>query len=129
MTLRRADGPLPKSGSLVAEWYLAWIRSLERCAFCWSPPAHAHHHPPRGRGVRRDDLTAPVCATCHRRCHGDTLIVEERKLGPIGEEQQADAVARTWRRFWETADALQLAQMARAVLLMRELRGEPEVLF
>lgn len=73
--------------------YLTLVRELP-CYFCGSRLVCAHHFPPRGRlGYTDDTRTIPVCARCHRRCHGERVDGAD----PISEQSQAEAVNATFK--------------------------------
>lgn len=91
--------PLPKAGHLFSEVYLAFIRRLP-CFNCGSEaPSQAHHWPPKGRGVTRDDRTLPVCTRCHTRCHGNTMDGQP----PIRAREQEEATDEIRSLFMDVA--------------------------
>lgn len=91
--------PIPKSGDLRSDAFLAFVRRRD-CFFCGaSGPSEAHHWPLRARGTTRDDRTIPVCPSCHKRCHG--LTVEDRE--PISAQAQDQAVDAVRSLFYELA--------------------------
>lgn len=128
---------IEKAGNLVSEAYLEFVRGLP-CCLCFSdPPSEAHHHPPKGRGITRDDKTMPVCRLCHMRCHGETVVISKRgplwtvggkwsqgdleraneailtaRLGPISEARQAKLVEVTRLKFLEYASTERFAAYA-----------------
>lgn len=91
--------PQPKSGSLYCPAWLDFVRALN-CHFCGrAPRSSAHHWPPKGRGVTRDDNTIAVCEPCHKLCHGEVIP----GLRPIAKERQTYAVLSTRSQFLEDA--------------------------
>lgn len=108
-----------KDGSLSSVVFLAFVRRLD-CSFCDAPsPSEAHHFPPKGRGVTRDDRSLPVCRRCHMRCHGQRVDGAEAIPEPaqraeidrvrslfmeLGSAAEWDQFARDWRRWRESRD-------------------------
>ena len=88
--------PQPKSGHLFCTAYLAFVRRLP-CFFCGTSPCEAHHFPPKGRGVTRDDRTIAVCRECHMRCGGQRVNGKP----PIDKEKQVIAEQITRLAFFE----------------------------
>lgn len=87
------SAPIAKSGDLICEPWLAFVRRLE-CYWCRAAaPSQAHHHPARARGFTDDSATAPVCASCHMRCHGNR--VNGKPTITAGEQDIAVAVTRS----------------------------------
>ena len=90
---------IPKQGRIELPEYLAFVRSLP-CPCGAKPPSAPHHWPPKGRRRDVDDTkTIPVCAECHQRCHGITVVSRGKRLLPISAADQDAAVVDTLRRF------------------------------
>lgn len=122
-----SGAPILKDGDLLSETYKSWIRKQE-CYFCKeNPPSQPHHAPPKGRGRTDDTSTVPSCVRCHRRQHGEYVVVGLSRRGPISEGEQEIAVAMTWRRFFVEATELELAQVIRDVQRHREDRLRLEI--
>jgi hypothetical protein len=107
---------LPKDGALLSPAWLDFVRALP-CAVCGHRPRNfAHHFPPKGRGVVRDDMTMPACEPCHRRCHGNTVVVWREqmvRLRPVTELRQRQLVEATRLLFLECATKTQFESFAR----------------
>lgn len=113
----------PKSGRLESEAYLGFVRA-QGCTFCPAPPpSHAHHWPPKGRGVTDDSRTIPVCATCHQRCHGITVATEWGRRPPVPAAEQREAVHDTLREFLRDASGEQLEAFLTDLRRWRARRG------
>jgi hypothetical protein len=105
----------PKAGHRLSEVTLAFCRAL-RCYGCNAPPpSQAHHYPPKGRGVTDDTRIAPLCAICHQRCHGIT-VVNGRRLEPVSAERQIEATNRTLRRFIDESTAEEFQKFSEDIL-------------
>lgn len=81
----------PKKKVVRDQKYLAWCRR-QRCAFCGNtrPRVEAHHVEKKGMGgaTLRDDRAVPTCLYCHRRCHGETVVLDGNRLHPISLARQ-----------------------------------------
>lgn len=108
----------PKDGHLLSRAYLDFCRSLP-CFGCRAPaPSMAHHHPPKGMGGARvdDTKTFPVCAVCHQRCHAIPVVVDGKRLAPVGADSQDRARAATLRMFIERSTAEQFNKVTEDIL-------------
>lgn len=108
----------PKDGRLESPVYLDFVRR-QACYWCAaSPPSHAHHWPPKGRGVLDDSRTLPACARCHMRCHGARVDGAD----PIEALAQRAAVGEVFRRFIMSAPDAEIRQVLRDAARMRASR-------
>lgn len=118
----------PKTGECLSPVKLAWDRR-QRCSFGGTHPdgehagGESHHYPTKGSlGTTRDDLTMPICRRCHMRCHGETVVEDDYRLGPIGHEEQVHAVHVARSRFINEASLQDRQQFFRDIEAWAEAR-------
>lgn len=115
---------IPKDGSLLCPPYLTFVRS-QKCFFCpLAPPVQAHHWPRRSSGVTRDDCTIPVCPWCHKRCHGEVVVIRAVRYHPISTAEQDAAVPIVRARFLNEAPVKDVVAYFHALLHWRANRME-----
>lgn len=91
---------ISKSGELLSPTYLDHVRSLP-CAFCQRPPrSQSHHWPTIGSAGSTNDTNAlPACLWCHKRCHGETVLMDGKRMPPISVDEQTAMVALVFASF------------------------------
>lgn len=91
---------ITKSGELLSPVYVEHIRSLA-CAFCnRAPRSQIHHWPTVGSAGTTDDTASlPACLWCHKRCHGETVIVDGKRMLAIPPGEQTAMVATVFAAF------------------------------
>lgn len=92
--------PVPKQIRVEDPAYLDWCR-CQRCEFCNGWGATGHHVIVKGMGRAqvRDDWAVPACMACHKRCHGQVVVIDGLRLQPISPERQHEAAARARARY------------------------------